>query len=98
MNITRYPDFLDAHPEKPVEETTSTHSPWTWRHGMEGSQLFDVFASRPDLLANFHYGLEMMGPMNPVTGYYPFGDLVSSDDRPVIVDVGMLKIRPSRLV
>jgi hypothetical protein len=86
--LSRYPEYLEAHPEL-VEPHDITQTPFTFRFGEDGDTFWDVFARRPQLLDRFQKGFQMLSPMTPGTGYYPFKSLATEEDVPVLVDVGM---------
>ena len=91
MTLVKLPEWFDVRDwEQP---TLVTDNPYLLAHGHgkpDGTTAWEFMEKHsPERLATFHRALGMLSPLTPVTGYYDFGQLATSDNsRVVFVDVG----------
>ncbi|KAL9092546.1 MAG: hypothetical protein Q9165_004350 [Trypethelium subeluteriae] len=83
----KFPEYIDARSIR-EEPTSPTHNPYSWAWGEEGKTTFEVMAAQPDRLRAFQRGLGALARGDPITGFYDFDKLNTTEDRAILIDVG----------
>jgi len=85
--MVNFHDYLDARGN--LEEPSSlTMNPYSWRHNQDGKTTWEIMAQYPERMKTFQSGLGNQDAIFPIVGLYDFGELNTSDSRPILVDVG----------
>jgi hypothetical protein len=85
--MVNFHDYLDARGN--LEEPSSlTMNPYSWRHNQDGKTTWEIMAQHPERMKTFQSGLGNQDAIFPIVGLYDFGELNTSDSRPILVDVG----------
>ncbi|THC90641.1 hypothetical protein EYZ11_009903 [Aspergillus tanneri] len=78
--------------EHAQEPDDIAYNPYTWRHGQDGTKLWDVMAQKPAELQIFQAALPAFDMFVPVVGHFDFGLLQCAEpddrERMELVDVG----------
>jgi hypothetical protein len=68
----------------------SKDSPFSFSHGMEGMNIFDILETMPDRMALFNNAMMVTATfgLDQVVSLYPFDELAPNSDGIALVDVG----------
>ncbi len=86
-SLVTFHDYLSAR-NSLTEPDDPTFNPYTWSHGQDGKVVWEIMAQNPEKLKKFQMGLANMEKSVPIIGFYDFTQLNTSDERPILVDVG----------
>ena len=87
-SMVNFEDYMDAT-GRVTEPDSITHCPYTWRHGQEGTPVWEIMAQYPDRFQTFQVGLTGVEDAVPIVGFYDFSKLKTDEPgRVELVDVG----------
>ena len=70
------------------EPKDQRYSPYAWTSDTMGTTIWETMAQNPERFYMFQAGLAHADASIPLTGYYDFSKLNTTDSRPILVDVG----------
>jgi hypothetical protein len=86
LMIDNFHLYLD---EKGLKEPADQrYSPYAWKSKQEGTTIWEIMAQHPARFAAFQAGLAHASASVPLTGFYDFSKLNTTEDVPVLVDLG----------
>jgi hypothetical protein len=87
MTINNFHEYLEQKGYKEPED--QRYNPYTWKVGLEGMTIWDAMAmTNPERLKAFHANIAHSSIHFPLTGFYDFSKLATTDGRISLVDVG----------
>ncbi|KAI9699923.1 MAG: hypothetical protein M1820_006985 [Bogoriella megaspora] len=85
--MAKLPQYFEAEGGF-FEPTSSKHNPYSWSHGMNGKNVWDIMGQWPKRVERFQRCMVGITEKDPLTGFYDFGKLDIEGDRTIFVDVG----------